>query len=133
MDRRLFLKGVLATGALSLGSLDGLVARESRRVRSVPNSLVLTKPSQSEQDMVDSLIVYAKTLGATYCDIRLVRMLSQSVSARNNVVTGLSDSESYGIGIRVIKNGTWGFAATRDVDLSNGKLTVQEAVATAEN
>ncbi len=131
MDRRLFLKGVLATSALSLGNLDSLVARESQRLRRIDTPL--TNPGKSEQDLCDALITQAKSLGATYCDVRLVRMLSQSVSARNNVVTGLSDNESYGVGIRVIKNGTWGFAATRDVDLASGKLAVQEAVTIAES
>ncbi len=131
MDRRLFLKGALATGALSLGSLDLLAAREARSAS--PRGGPLAKPSPSDQGMVDALLAHAKTLGATYCDIRLVRMRTQSVSARDQVVTGLSDSESYGMGVRVIKNGTWGFAATRDVDLDNGKLAAQAAVAMAES
>ena len=134
MDRRLFLKGMLATGALtksglSLANLDTLAARESRKMRMDTPS----KPTKSEQDVADALIAHAKSLGATYCDIRLVRVLSQSVSARDQVVTGLSDSESYGLGLRVIKNGTWGFSATRNVDLENGKIAAQEAVTMAEN
>ncbi len=121
--------GVLTKGALSLANLDTLAARESRKMRfDTP-----AKPSKSEQDLADALIAHAKSLGATYCDIRFVRMLSQSVSARDQVVTGLSDSESYGLGLRVIKNGTWGFSATRDVDMENGKLAAQEAVTMAEN
>ena len=132
MDRRLFLKGMLATGALSLSSIDSIVAREAMRAPRITET-TLAKPSKSEQDLADALITYTKSLGATYCDVRLVRMLSQSVSARDNIVTGLSDSESYGIGIRVIKNGTWGFAATRSVDLINGKASAAEAVAMAES
>jgi TldD protein len=130
MDRRLFLKGALATGALSLGHLDLLAAREARGTS--PRSGPLAKPSQSEQDLADQLIAHAKSLGATYCDVRLVRMRRQSVSARDQVVTGLSDSESYGLGLRVIKNGTWGFAATRNVDLENGKFAARDAVSMAE-
>ena len=121
--------GALSKGTLSLANLDTLAARESRKMRfDTP-----TKPSKSEQDLADALIAHAKSLGATYCDIRLVRMLSQSVSARDQVVTGLSDSESYGLGLRVIKNGTWGFSATRNVDMENGKLAAQEAVTMAEH
>ncbi|MFI5201569.1 MAG: TldD/PmbA family protein [Candidatus Kapaibacterium sp.] len=131
MDRRLFLKGALATGALSLGNLDLLAARKARATS--PRGGPLAKPSQSDQGMVDALLAHAKSLGATYCDIRFVRMRTQSVSARDQVVTGLSDSESYGMGLRVIKNGTWGFAATRDVDMDNGKLAASAAVAMAES
>jgi TldD protein len=59
--------------------------------------------------------------------------MSQSVTARNNVVTGLSDNESYGMGVRVIKNGTWGFSGTRIVSEIGGKQAVEEAVIIAEN
>src|SRR5512140_383129 len=101
MDRRIFLKGALATGALALTGLDLKLARASRMMNPSPFDTTLTKPSLVEQSLVDQLINYAASLGATYCDIRLVRYLSQSVSARDNIVTGISDSESYGMGIRV--------------------------------
>jgi TldD protein len=121
---------MLATGALSLTQIDLLAARESRRVSRFDSPLA--KPSKPEQDICDAVITQSKTLGATYCDTRIVRMLSQSVNARNNVVTGLSDSESYGIGVRVIKNGTWGFAATREVTADGAKAALQEAITMAE-
>jgi TldD protein len=129
MDRRIFLKGILATGALSLAPLDLLAAREAKRMNRFDAGLA--KPSKPEQDIADAIIAQAKMLGATYCDTRIVRMLSQSVNARNNVVTGLSDSESYGIGIRVIKDGTWGFSATREVTLDAAKVALQEAIVMA--
>ncbi len=127
MDRRLFLKGALATGALSLGNLDLLATRTAHATGNAP----LATPSAADRNLADTLLSYAKVLGASYCDVRFVRMLTQSVSARDQVVTGLSDSESYGLGLRVIKNGTWGFAATRIVDLQNGKRVAEEAVAMA--
>jgi len=128
MDRRIFLKGALASGALALTGLDLRLARAARMMNASPFDTTLTKPSQTEQSLVDQLINYAASLGATYCDIRLVRYLSQSVSARDNIITGISDSESYGMGIRVIKNGTWGFTATRNVTEASGKRAIDEAV-----
>jgi TldD protein len=129
MDRRIFLKGVLATGALA--SLDHKVIAARLSAPRIDTSL--SKPGKTEQDLADKLIAHAKSLGATYCDVRLVRMMSQSVTARNNVVTGLSDNESYGMGVRVIKNGTWGFSGTRVVSEVGGKQAVEEAVNIAEN
>jgi TldD protein len=127
MDRRIFLKGALATGALALTGLDYKIARAARAsMNAYPTDL--TKPSMTEQALTDQLINYARSLGASYCDIRLVRYLSQSVSARDNIVTGISDSESYGMGIRVIKDGSWGFTATRNVNETSGKRAVDEAV-----
>src|SRR5947207_15728150 len=120
MDRRIFLKGALATGALAVSGLDLQFARAARMSsltdKSVRPTDALSKPSQPEQSLADQLINYARSLGASYCDVRIVRYLSQSVHARDNIVTGISDSESYGVGIRVIKDGTWGFTATRNVN-----------------
>ncbi|MEO6939172.1 MAG: TldD/PmbA family protein [Candidatus Kapaibacterium sp.] len=137
MDRRIFLKSAVAAGALSLTGLDGLVAREARKAAqrgpgpmmpNTPGITVLAKPGQSEQELVGKLLAHAKSIGATYCDVRLVRYLSQSVSVREAIVTGISDSESYGIGVRVIKNGTWGFASSNAVTEKAGKNLIQEAV-----
>lgn len=123
------MKGVLATGALSLAGIDRALARASRESSM---SSELANPSQSDQALAEKLLAHAKSLGATYCDVRLARTRSQSVSARDNVVTGLHDSDSYGLGVRVIRNGSWGFAATRAVDESNGKLAVAQAIGIAE-
>ena len=54
----------------------------------------------------------ARSAGASYADIRIVDVRRQSVRARNQRVTGLSDDESLGFGIRVLANGAWGFAAS---------------------
>src|SRR5438552_14800181 len=102
MNRRIFLKGALASGALSLAGLDHAIARAARSSalsHTIFSPTDLTKPSMTEQALTDQLINYARSLGASYCDVRLVRYLSQSVHARDNIVTGINDSESYGMGI----------------------------------
>lgn len=123
MKRRTFLQGALATGALALSGLDNLV-RSAQPLK----PFGLTKPSQTEQQLADTILAYAKTNGASYCDVRIVRYLQQSVNARNNIVTGIGDSESYGIGIRVIKNNTWGYAATRNVNEESTRRSADEAL-----
>lgn len=120
------MKGALATGALSLSGLDTLV-RAARPARIID----LQKPSVGEQQLADTILAYARSQGAAYCDVRIVRYLDQSVNARNNIITGISDSESYGIGIRVIKNNTWGYAATRSVTEESAKRAADEAIRTA--
>jgi TldD protein len=128
MDRRVFLKGALVAGATSLAGLDSLVVRAAKQHSTFSGNLTtLTKPGASEQTLCDGVLKHAQEQGATYCDIRLVRYLSQSVNVRDNIVTGIGDSESYGMGIRVIKNGTWGFAASRNVTVDAAKRLVEEA------
>lgn len=124
MERRSFLKGALAGGALALTGLDSRFARSARA--SAPAGL--SKPSASEQALAETILAYAKEKGATYCDVRISHYLRQSVSARNNVVTGINDSDSFGIGIRVIKDGTWGFSSTRNVTEDSAKRACNEAI-----
>ena len=51
--------------------------------------------------------------GASYADARAVVRRSQSVATKNGRVDVLSDSETAGIGVRVLAGGAWGFASDR--------------------
>jgi TldD protein len=126
MHRRIFLKGALAGSALAIGSLDSRLAKAASFY--APLDTPLTKPSKDQQDLADKLISYAKSQGASYCDVRISRYASQSVSVRDNVVLGVSDSDSFGMGVRVIKDGTWGFSATQNVTEAQGTRAVDEAI-----
>src|SRR3989304_4332135 len=53
----------------------------------------------------------ARTRGAAYADVRIVHFQSQSVTVRNRNVEGLVVDESLGFGVRVLVDGSWGFAA----------------------
>ena len=63
-------------------------------------------------DLAADALNAAKDAGATYADVRIGRYRRQSVNTRERRITGVSDSESYGIGIRTLVGGSWGFAAT---------------------
>ena len=54
----------------------------------------------------------ARQMDLEYADVRGSTNRSQNVSTREQIVTGLSDSETSGVGIRVLVDGTWGFAAS---------------------
>jgi len=47
-------------------------------------------------------------------------------------VQNVTNTESVGIGIRVIANGTWGFVATRDMDSASVAAAARQAVAVAK-
>jgi TldD protein len=57
----------------------------------------------------------AKLKGAQYADVRIVHTADQSLSVKNGVVDGLSSSESLGFGVRVLVDGAWGFASSREL------------------
>ena len=63
-------------------------------------------------DFISRVLDLAAVKGASYCDVRLVETNQERFVVRNGVVDTLSNDESIGIGVRVLVNGTWGFAST---------------------
>ena len=82
--------------------------------------------------LADIALNAAKSKGATYTDVRIGRYLQQFVFTREAKVQNVANAESYGIGIRVIANGTWGFAATSDVTAQGIAKCAETAVAIAK-
>src|ERR1700721_2553142 len=64
------------------------------------------------QDWASWGIEPAKRRGATSADVRVMDIRHRDISTKNGEVGTLSESESLGIGIRVIASGAWGFAST---------------------
>jgi TldD protein len=58
----------------------------------------------------------ARKAGAGYADARLVSEEVESLTVRNQEMEGIDRSFSQGIGVRVLVDGYWGFAATSRVD-----------------
>ena len=71
------------------------------------------------KELTDLALDTARSRGATYADVRVVHRRTQQVTVRNGAVTGLTDNETLGFGVRVIADGAWGFAAS-------SRLTRQE-------
>ncbi|MBC3786268.1 TldD/PmbA family protein [Spirosoma utsteinense] len=82
--------------------------------------------------LADVALNAAKSQGATYTDVRIGRYLQQFMFTREQKVQNIVNAESYGVGIRVIVDGTWGFAATSDVTPDAIAKCAQTAVAIAK-
>jgi TldD protein len=61
--------------------------------------------------LADAGLQAATAKGASYADIRIGRYLNQFVITREDKVQSIVNTESYGVGVRVIVNGCWGFAS----------------------
>jgi TldD protein len=86
----------------------------------------------AKKQLADAALNAAKSAGATYADVRIGRYLNQFVTTRENRVQNIANTESFGVGIRVIANGSWGFAATNDVTPDGMAKTAARAVAVAK-
>jgi TldD protein len=54
----------------------------------------------------------ARLRGASYADVRVMHQRQRDLTTKNGKVGTLAQSESIGLGIRVLANGAWGFAST---------------------
>jgi len=82
--------------------------------------------------MADVALNAARSRGATYTDVRIGRYLNQFVVTREDKVQNIVNTESYGMGVRVIANGSWGFAATDKIDTDSIAQAAELAVAIAK-
>jgi TldD protein len=85
-----------------------------------------------KKQMADVALNAARSKGASYTDVRIGRYLNQFVVTREDKVQNIVNTESYGMGIRVIANGAWGFAATDKLDKDSIARAAELAVATAK-
>jgi len=87
---------------------------------------------KAKKELADVALNTAKSKGASYADIRIGRYLNQFVITRENKVLNVANTESFGVGIRVIVNGCWGFAAGNVVTKNGVAKTAERAVAVAK-
>ena len=80
----------------------------------------------------DSAISTATSAGASHVDVRIERTRTGLLSLRDAKPETQTDETNFGIGVRVIVNGAWGFASSPDVSVDSAKKLALTAVAMAK-
>ena len=103
-SRRDFIGATAATAA----------AVASGRLGLNPAAQTLAAPSADPLvlELANEALNVARSSGASYADVRVGRYRRQIIQTRERQVCCVSDDESYGLGIRTLVDGCWGFAAT---------------------
>jgi TldD protein len=70
--------------------------------------------------------------GATYADVRVMDIRQRYLSTKNGRTSQVRESESLGLGVRVIADGAWGFASTDDLSAAGVDRAAAEAVSIAQ-
>ena len=83
-------------------------------------------------EAAETALARANALGASYADIRINRYRRESIATRERQVQNVSRSSSYGMGLRVLVDGAWGFAAINKVDPASARLVAEQAIAIAK-
>ncbi|MBV8972832.1 MAG: TldD/PmbA family protein [Sphingomonadaceae bacterium] len=119
----------LAASGLGLGA--ALIA-------AFPGRAIAAEALQSTMDvalkkrLADTAMTAARGAGASYCDVRVGRYLRQFIVTREDHVENVVNTESTGVGVRVIANGAWGFAATNDMTPDGVAAAARQAAAIAK-
>ncbi len=66
---------------------------------------------------------------ASYADLRFVQTEEENIEVENGILSSYNVSTNRGVGIRVLADGAWGFAASNNLD----KISLQETAAKALN
>ncbi|AWV07891.1 TldD/PmbA family protein [Marilutibacter maris] len=125
MQRRDFL-------ALSGLGLGGLVLPTWLGKAIAAEELTTTLDVGMKKTLADVAINTATGDGASYCDVRIGRYLRQFVITREDKVQNVVNTESTGVGVRVIAGGSWGFAATNTLTADGVAQAARQAVAIAK-
>ena len=127
LDRRQFVKtaGVAGAALATGGAAWGCVAPGPATDQTLPG------PDPAERDLALHALDEAQSAGAKYADARVFRHWTESINAREDRITGVSKSDSYGIGVRALVSGSWGFAATRELTPEAVARAARDAMAIA--
>jgi TldD protein len=127
-NRRDFLRyGAAAAGALAasrLGHPADALAHGLLPPRVEPETVPI------DQLLTDA-IGAARAGGASFADARIGRYRRQFINTREQQIVNVVDTETMGIGVRVLVRGTWGFAATRELTTDGVARAAREALAIA--
>lgn len=83
------------------------------------------------KDIAQRALNAAQLRGASYADVRVVRVECQTIEVKNGRVDALAHNTSEGLGVRVLLNGCWGFASTSKVNLREAAKVAAQAVTIA--
>ena len=123
MERRAFLNiSGLALGTMLVPVLGHAVNAEE---------LLSPLEAKFKKTLADVALNAATQAGASYCDVRIGRYLNQFITTRDLNVESVTNTESAGVGVRVVCNGAYGFAATSDMSPDAVAGAARQAVAIA--
>ncbi len=82
--------------------------------------------------LADAALSRARELGASVAQFRFERTRQGYVEVRDNELQGAIDAENGGFSVRVVHDGTWGFAASDDATPDEARRVAELAVAAAQ-
>jgi TldD protein len=128
-SRRDFLKASAAAAAGTAVTAAGLLVPAPLLGASVPSTARLNAPvDPAMKALMETAMETAKASGASYADVRVSARRQQNVNTRDAIVQGVGDTDSFGLGVRTLVDGAWGFAATSVLTKDNVAAVTRRAI-----
>ncbi|PYP79160.1 MAG: TldD/PmbA family protein [Gemmatimonadetes bacterium] len=131
-DRREFLKHSALFATLCATHEHGRVSQLLGAAPTVPTSpeFIVSDPGTTELMM--AALDAAKSGGANFADVRIGRQRQNFVFTRERQIQNVVDTDTLGCGVRALVDGSWGFAATRQLTKDHVANAAKQAVAIAK-
>ena len=84
------------------------------------------------RELAAAALQRARELGAEHADFRAERIRGQEIGLSDGHLETLMDADELGLAVRVVLNGTWGFAAAVDLTTQAAVRAAQEAIDVAK-
>ena len=84
------------------------------------------------ESVIERALDTASAAGATYADARIVRRTSEYLMIKDGRVAAVNLSSDYGLGVRALVAGSWGFASTSSVNTESADQASANAVRIAK-
>lgn len=84
------------------------------------------------KDLAERAVETARLAGADYADARVLTIRDQQIFVQDLSPKAINDVTNAGIGVRVLKDGAWGFASISRQDKRSAEKVAREAVAVAK-
>src|SRR6266568_3925738 len=120
---------------MNRGGLGGSSPRQaplySRRVNDHQSRIDPEFTARPLRELADAALTQASSLGAQHADFRAERIRGQQIGLSDGRPQTLFDADDTGLAVRVIVDGTWGFAAAVDLTADAAAQAARQAVEVA--
>lgn len=84
--------------------------------------------------MIDRMLTVVSTAqSGEYIELRYHSRKQMEISSQNKEVCAANSYETWGVGVRVLLNGGWGFCSTSHCDLLSMRFALKKAILMAAN
>src|SRR5215469_13095629 len=102
------------------------------QVTDAPNEIDPEFAALPLRELADAALSEAKKAGAQHADFRAERIQAQHLRLSDAKLQALADADDAGFAVRVIVDGTWGFAGAVDLTPEAARAAARQAVEVAK-